>query len=132
MTIQLSIITPDQVFWTEPVEEMIIPTNTGQMGVLPSHADLITAVDIGVMSVLLKGKWVGIVLTNGFAAVRKNGVIVLVNSAETKDTIDREQADKDFGTTLETLQNAPDEKSRIEANLAFKRANARYVVSLDD
>lgn len=49
MNLQVCIMTPDKIFWDEEVEEIILPTNTGQMGVLTKHAPLITALDIGVM-----------------------------------------------------------------------------------
>ena len=41
-------MTPDRIFWNDQAEEIILPTNTGQMGVLTNHAPLITALDIGV------------------------------------------------------------------------------------
>jgi F-type H+-transporting ATPase subunit epsilon len=43
MTLQVCIMTPDQIFWNDQAEEIILPTNTGQMGVLSNHAPLITA-----------------------------------------------------------------------------------------
>lgn len=131
MTIQLSVMTPEQVFWNEPVEEVILPTNSGQMGVLSSHADLITAIDIGVMSIRYKGVWRAVALANGFAAVRNDRVTVLVNSAEAKDSIEKEQAEKEFDEALILIRNANDKKSRIEANLTFKRARARFLVATD-
>ena len=48
MTLQVCIMTPDRIFWNDQAEEIILPTNTGQMGVLTNHAPLITALDIGV------------------------------------------------------------------------------------
>lgn len=131
MNLQLSIMTPEQIFWNEPVDEIILPTNTGQMGVLSHHADLITAIDIGVMSIKQKNAWINIALTNGFAAIRNNRVTVLVNSAESKKTIERDEAEKAFNDAQELLQNANNKKSRIEANLTFKRARARFLVAND-
>ena len=51
MSLQICIMTPDQIFWNTKAEEIILPTNTGQMGILVKHAPLITALDIGVMSI---------------------------------------------------------------------------------
>jgi F-type H+-transporting ATPase subunit epsilon len=51
MNLQVCIMTPDEIFWNEQAEEIILPTNTGQMGVLTNHAPIITALDIGVMSI---------------------------------------------------------------------------------
>ena len=131
MNIRLSIMTPEQVFWNQPVEEIILPTNSGKMGVLYDHADLITAIEIGVMSIRSNGSWQNIALENGFATVHNDRVTVLVNSAESKESIDFAQADQEFIKTSEALNKATDKKSRIEANLAFKRARARYLVAAD-
>ena len=131
LPLQLSIMTPEQVFWNQPVDEIILPTNTGQMGVLDKHADLITAIDIGVMSIRCNGDWIGVALANGFAAIRKNRVTVLVNSAESKQTIDKDKADKDYDEAKKRVDQATDQRSRVEANLAFKRARARYLVATD-
>ena len=49
MTLQFCIITPDSIFLNAEANEIILPTNTGQMGVLTGHAPLITALDIGVL-----------------------------------------------------------------------------------
>jgi ATP synthase F1 epsilon subunit len=128
--IQLSIITPDDIFWNEPVQEIILPTNNGQMGVLWNHADLITAIDIGMMRIRKQGSsWIGFALDNGFATVRNNRVTVLVNSAESKQTIAEEEARNEFTQATEALNNAPNQKARIEANLVYKRAKARYLVA---
>jgi len=34
MSLQVCIMAPDRVFWNEEATEIILPTNTGQMGVL--------------------------------------------------------------------------------------------------
>jgi ATP synthase F1 epsilon subunit len=128
--IQLSIITPDEIFWNEPVQEIILPTNNGQMGVLWNHADLITAIDIGMMRIRKQGSaWIAFALDNGFATVRNNRVTVLVNSAESKQTIAEDEARNNFTLATEALTNAPNQKARIEANLVYKRAKARYLVA---
>ena len=49
MTLQFNIITPNQIFLKAQANEIILPTNTGQIGVLTGHAPLVTALDIGVL-----------------------------------------------------------------------------------
>jgi len=121
-------MTPDQIFWNTKAEEIILPTNTGQMGILVKHAPLITALDIGVMSIRQQNKWQYIALMNGFASIQKDQVIILVNSAESKETIDVMQAEQDFLNAQKRVNQVIDEKEKVEAVLAFKRARARYLV----
>lgn len=126
MSLQICILTPDKVFWNQEAEEIIVPTNTGQMGVLTNHAPIITALDIGVMSIRTQKEWTSIALMGGFALIKQNQVTVLVNSAESKETIDSAEAEQAFSEAKEQLEKALDQKEKVEANFAFKRARARY------
>ena len=131
MSLQVCIMTPDQIFWNEFAEEIILPTNTGQMGVLVKHAPLITALDIGVMSIRKDNAWNYVAVMNGFASVQNDRVIILVNAAESKETINSQQAEQDFVNSKERLDKVKDEKEKVQAILAFKRARARYLVVKD-
>ena len=96
MNLQVCIMTPDEIFWNEQAEEIILPTNTGQMGVLTNHAPIITALDIGVMSIRTNKHWTSVALMGGFALVKQNQVTVLVNSAESKHKVDGAKAEQAF------------------------------------
>lgn len=128
MTLQVCIMTPDRIFWNEQAEEIILPTNTGQMGVLSNHAPLITALDVGVTLIRSKNEWIPVALMGGFALVKQNQVTILVNEAESADTIKPEQAETAFEEAKARLEQAVDEKQRVEATFGFKRARARYQV----
>nr|YP_009367620.1 CF1 epsilon subunit of ATP synthase [Pseudocharacium americanum]YP_009367709.1 CF1 epsilon subunit of ATP synthase [Ignatius tetrasporus]ARK14552.1 CF1 epsilon subunit of ATP synthase [Pseudocharacium americanum]ARK14641.1 CF1 epsilon subunit of ATP synthase [Ignatius tetrasporus] len=128
MTLQVCIMTPDKIFLNQQVEEIILPTNTGQMGVLTNHAPLITALDIGVMLIRTSNQWNSIALMGGFALVKQNQVTVLVNEAESKETIDVKEAEETFLNAKQRLEQAEGQKQKVEASFAFKRAKARYQV----
>nr|AIY30153.1 ATP synthase CF1 subunit epsilon [Lobosphaera incisa] len=126
MTLQVCIMTPDRIFCNEQAEEVILPTNTGQMGVLTNHAPLITALDIGVMLIRTKNEWDSVALMGGFALVKQNQITVLVNEAQSAKTINLEEAEKEFTAAKNKLEQAEGQKQKVEANFAFKRARARY------
>ncbi len=128
MSLQVCIMTPDRIFWNDQAEEIILPTNTGQMGVLSNHAPLITALDIGVMLIRTKKNWVSLALMGGFALVKQNQITVLVNEAESSETIETEQAESAFNDAKAQLDQAEGQKQKVEANFVFKRARARYQV----
>nr|UXE31010.1 ATP synthase CF1 subunit epsilon [Ostreobium quekettii] len=128
MILQVSVITPDQIFLNKEVEEVILPTNTGLMGILRNHAPLITALEVGVMLFRVKKEWTSIALMGGFALVKQNQITVLVNEAESETTIDLVEAEKTFNLAKKQLEEAQDQKQKVEANFAFKRARARYQV----
>ena len=128
MALQVCVITPDQVFLNQEAEEVILPTNTGLMGVLTNHAPLITALEIGVMLIRVKKDWKPFALMGGFALVKQNQITVLVNEAESEASIDRTEAEQSFTITKQKFEEATDQKQKVEANFAFKRARARFQV----
>lgn len=128
MSLQVRIMTPDRIFLNEEAEEIILPTNTGQMGVLKNHAPLITALDIGVMLIRSKNEWTPLALMGGFALVKQNQVTVLVNEAESSETIDPTEVENAFMSAKTKLEQAEGQKQKVEANFTFKRERARYQV----
>ena len=132
MTLQVCIMTPDRIFWNEQAEEVILPSNSGQMGILSNHAPLITALEVGVMLIRSKSEWISVALMGGFARVKQNQITVLVFEAESKETIHFEEAEKTFSTAKTQLEQAEGPKQKVEANFAFKKARARYQVVKQD
>jgi len=128
MSLQVCIMTPDQIFWNEQAEEIILPTNTGQMGVLSNHAPLITALDIGVTLIRSKTEWIPVALMGGFALVKDNQITILVNEADGADAIKSDAAESAFEAAKAKLEQVTDEKERVEATFQFKRARARFQV----
>jgi len=92
MSFHVRVIAPDKVIWDSDVEELILPSSTGQLGILTDHAPLLTALDIGVMRLKSETGWNSIVLMEGFAEVEDNKVTVLCNEAEEASSIDLKTA----------------------------------------
>jgi len=69
MILNIKIIAPDRTVWETEAEEAILPSSTGQIGILSGHAPLLTALDIGVMRVRVSDKWVPLALMGGFVEV---------------------------------------------------------------
>jgi F-type H+-transporting ATPase subunit epsilon len=130
MTITVRVISPDKTVWDASAEEVVLPSTTGQLGILTGHAPLLTALDTGVMRVRPEKNqdWVAIALLGGFAEVDEDEVTVLVNGAERGDKINLEEARTAFTQAQTRLsQVAPgDRQAQFQANQAFKRARARF------
>ena len=97
MSLNVCVITPDRVVWDATADELILPSSTGQLGILSDHAPLLTALDIGVMRLKADGNWMSIVLMEGFAEVENNKVTILCNGAEEGSSIDRSAAERSIG-----------------------------------
>jgi F-type H+-transporting ATPase subunit epsilon len=129
MVLSLKVITPDKIVWDDNVEEIVLPSTTGQLGILSGHAPLLSALDVGVMRIRPSKDWKAIALMGGFVEVENNEVKVLVNSAELGDSIDRETARAEFEqakTRFDEVDQSGDRQQKFQATQALKRARARF------
>ncbi|MFN6516755.1 MAG: ATP synthase F1 subunit epsilon [Nostoc sp. CreGUA01] len=130
MTLTVRVISPDKTVWDAPAEEVVLPSTTGQLGILTGHAPLLTALDTGVMRVRAakNQNWQAIALLGGFAEVEENEVTILVNGAERGDKINLEEARAAYSQAEARLGQvtADDRQAQIQATQAFKRARARF------
>lgn len=128
MTLTVRVITPDKTVWDQDAQEVILPSGSGQLGILTDHAPLLTNLDIGVLRVRTEKDWKSIAVMGGFAEVENNEVKILVNGAELGESIDKEAAKADLETAQNELQSANaggDRLAQIKANSNYKKARAR-------
>nr|YP_010153993.1 ATP synthase CF1 epsilon subunit [Corydalis adunca]QQW51826.1 ATP synthase CF1 epsilon subunit [Corydalis adunca] len=125
MSFNLCVLTPNRIVWDAEVKEIILSTNSGQIGVLPNHAPIATAVDIGILRIRLNDQWVKIALMGGFARIGNNEITILVNDAEKDSDIDLQEAQQTLEITEANLSRAEGKRQTIEANLAVRRARTR-------
>ena len=125
MALHISIIAPDRTVWDSNAEEVILPSSTGQIGILRGHAPLLTALDIGVMRLKTSGNWTSIILVEGFAEVEKNNVTVLCSAAEEANNIDLSQAQMELEKATLAVDEATTKKEKIEATIGLRKAKAR-------
>lgn len=128
MSLTVRVIAPDKTVWDATAEEVILPSQTGQMGILTGHAPMLTALETGVMRVRADKDWTPIALMGGFAEVEANEVTILVNSAERGSDInldDAKAALSEAEAQLNKAQSGTDRSDLIQATQNFKRARAR-------
>jgi F-type H+-transporting ATPase subunit epsilon len=130
MTLTVRVIAPDKTVWDDKADEVILPSTTGQLGILTNHAPLLTALDTGVMRVRSNTAkdWTAIALMGGFAEVENNEVTILVNGAERGDRINLEEARAAYTEAEAQIDRvqAGNRQEQIQATQALKRARARF------
>nr|YP_010962078.1 ATP synthase CF1 epsilon subunit [Tongoloa arguta]WNH40698.1 ATP synthase CF1 epsilon subunit [Tongoloa arguta] len=125
MTLNLCVLTPNRTVWNSKVNEIVLSTNSGQIGVLPNHASVATAVDISILKIRLDGQWLTMALMGGFARIGNNEITVLVNDAEKSSDIHSQEAQQALEIAEANLRKAEGKRQKIEANLALRRARTR-------
>ncbi len=93
MPLVLDIVTPEKKIFSGAVDNIYLPGVDGEMGILPSHAGLVTALKPGELRYLHEGKVEMLAIGSGFAEVTGTKVIVLTDSALGEAEIDEEHVE---------------------------------------
>src|SRR5262247_3816049 len=90
----LEIATPTRQIVTETVDEVVAPGSEGYFGVLPGHAPFLTTLGIGEVTYRIGRDEYHLAVAGGFAEVRNDKVIMLIDMAERPNEIDRSRAER--------------------------------------
>ena len=124
--LKLEIVTPEKKIFDGTVESVTVPTATGEAGILPSHAPLISALKPGILSYSNKGAVERMAVAGGFVEVSNDSVSVLADAAETAAEIDaaaahadREANERALRETAGSIEESEEIRNRLDT------ANAR-------
>lgn len=125
--LRLEIVTPEKRVVDTEADSVTIPTASGEAGILPNHAPLISALKPGVLTYATRSGTERIAIGGGFVEVSNDKVAVLADTAETADEInperarlDRDEAEK---AIAEAIQRPVEETEGLRER--FESANAR-------
>jgi F-type H+-transporting ATPase subunit epsilon len=129
MPLRLDIVTIERVVYSDDVDMVTAPGIDGEMGILPRHAPLMTALKEGELRIQKGGQVEHYAIGGGFMEVRPDAVIVLADSAEMAEEIDIERAEAARQRAEQRLAvGAPEDQIRaIEG--ALRRSRIRLKVA---
>ena len=110
MPLQLDIVTPEKKVFSDSVDNVYLPGADGELGVLPLHAGLVTALQPGELRYLHNGKVVMLAIGSGFAEITQTRVVVLTDMALGEADIDIAQAEA-------AIQRAQEELHGVEHSM---------------
>ena len=126
MPLELSIVTPDAEALQVTCEEVSAPGINGEIGLLPGHVPLITALRPGVLTVRVDGSRQVYAVSTGFAELEGNKVTVLTDACELSSNIDVAQAEKQFAEAEKALARLGEGDVEYEVQaIRLQRAQAR-------
>ncbi len=120
-TLRCEVITAERIVFDGNVDIVVAPGVAGQLGILPHHAPLITALGCGELILRRSGEDEYIAIGGGFMEVRPDHVIVLADSAERAEEIDEARAEAARLRAQQTMQ----QKRREDVDLARAEAALR-------
>jgi len=126
-TFQLDIVTPTKVISEGQVEYLRAPSPEGLFGILGGHAIATILMDIGEIKVTKAGKEFYYATNGGFADIRPESVLLLVETAEHISDIDKDRAENAMKRAKDRLQD--NETNLKRATDAIVRARNRLKIA---
>lgn len=121
-TFKLHISSPDGKEFIEYVEMANFVLTDGAIGIMKDHTPLVGILDISHMSYLKGGKYYYFAISGGVLSVKRDEVLVLADTFESKDEIDVIRVTKSK-EDAESILNSNDENADLKkAELKLKRA----------
>ncbi|MBI4363566.1 MAG: ATP synthase F1 subunit epsilon [Candidatus Doudnabacteria bacterium] len=129
--LKLKITTPERIMLETEVNSVTLPTQLGQITVLPKHIPLVADLTSGEISYKKPGGEEFFAISGGVVEVKENGEIdVLADSAEFGHEIDIKRAEKAKQRAKEIMAGAyKDEKAFVDAAAGLEKHLARLKVA---
>ena len=128
--LSLEITTPMRMVVAEQVDEVVAPGIEGYFGVLPGHAPFLTTLGTGIVTYRIGRDEHQLAVSGGFAEVRNDKVIILADTAERPEEIDRARAERARERAERRLSGrAQEEVDYARCQIALARAVTRLSVA---
>lgn len=105
MPLHLEIVTPEKKVFSGEVDNVYLPGEEGEIGVLPQHAGLVTALKPGELRTQHDGQVMTLAIGSGFAEITQTKVVVLTDMALEEAQIDLLSTEAAMQRAQETLRN---------------------------
>ncbi len=128
---KLKIITHERIVFEGEVDELVIQTKSGQMGILKDHIPITTALDIGVTKAIINGKNKYFATMGGIFQFKDNIATILTDVCEDGCEIDVTRASEAKRRAEARLADASAKVNAERAQAALARSLARLKAALN-
>ena len=125
-TFGLQVISVNGIFYDDKAEEIILPCDDGELAVLADHEEMILAISDGIIKIKKPGgEWTVGVVSLGSVQVANNRCIVIVNTVERPEDIDKKRAQEAYEYAKEHLLQKQSIKEFKKSQAGLARALTR-------
>jgi F-type H+-transporting ATPase subunit epsilon len=110
--LHVEFVSPERILFTGDVDQVDLPGAEGDMGILPGHAPLVTALRPGIVTIFTAGKRQPIVVIGGFAEMSPSGLTVLADKAMPREDYDMTALAGEIKDAEEDVADATDPAER--------------------
>jgi F-type H+-transporting ATPase subunit epsilon len=122
MPLKLEIVTPEARIYSDEVDSVVLPGSEGEMGILPSHAPLVTALQCGELRLTKGGKTIVMAVGEGLVEVTGSSTRVLTDMAIDSDAIDEKAAEEAIARAHSTLDSLKSGGGDVDEEIAATMA----------
>ena len=126
---RVEIITAEREVYSEDVDVLVAPGIEGELGILPHHSPLMTALQPGEIRLRKDGEDVYMAVSSGFLEIMDNKVTILADTAERSDEIDEARVQEAMKRAEERIQRRESDMDLERAVAALRRSQARLKVA---
>lgn len=128
--LRFELVSPERVVYSDDdVDIVIAPGADGELGILPNHAPLLTALGIGELRVRKGEEEETFAVHGGYLEVLANKVIVMADTAESADEIDVARAEAARQRAEHRYRERPDGLDIARLQAALRRSKVRLKVA---
>lgn len=121
MKLKFKIVTPERVILEQEIDQVTLPTQSGQITILPSHIPLLSALVAGELIIKNDKDEIVMAVSGGFIEVKNNNeIVILTETAEQAHEIDEARAQEAKNRAEELLKNAKNKEDVDYTGLAAK------------
>ncbi|RMF37992.1 MAG: F0F1 ATP synthase subunit epsilon [Chloroflexi bacterium] len=128
-TLRLEVVTQERVVFEGDVEMVIAPGVEGELGILPRHAPLMTALTTGILRAKRGEEEIVMAVSGGFMEVQPDRVVVMADTAERAEEIDVARAEAARRRAEARLRSRQERVDFARAEAALRRAMVRLKVA---
>jgi F-type H+-transporting ATPase subunit epsilon len=127
--LQVDIVTVEGRRFAGEADFVVAPGSEGELGILPRHMPLLTALKVGTIKVVNNGTDQFFFVSGGFLEVRPDQVTVLADSAERAEDIDEARAEEARRQAQRLLEEKVTTVDQTQLAAALARAEARLRIA---
>jgi F-type H+-transporting ATPase subunit epsilon len=128
--LNIEIVSPEKNVFQGTAKVLTVPGVEGLFQILNMHAPMISMFETGVITIEdEKGEKINFSTRGGVLEVKDNKIVVLADTAEAKDSIDVERAERAMQRAEERLKAGGKGVDRERAKFSMQRAKIRLKVA---
>ncbi|MDR1674524.1 MAG: ATP synthase F1 subunit epsilon [Oscillospiraceae bacterium] len=125
----LQIITPEKVFFDAQVQEVLLRSSEGELGIMARHESFAAILPPGKVRIKVDGELKTAAISYGTVKVSKEKTVIIATSIEWADEINVERAEIAKAAANEMLESELSSFDREQTEFSLKRAMNRIAVS---